>query len=69
MIDRAVGLSGKPVSVMSRKDRIEVLRNLEERGAFHIKRAVDQVAARLGVSRVTVYADLDIVRNGGRTTT
>lgn len=69
MIDRAVSLGGKPVSVMSRSDRIEVLRNLEERGAFHIKRAVDQVAARLGVSRVTIYADLDTVRKRGRRTT
>lgn len=66
MIEAAVRSIGKPVNLMTKSDRIEVLRILEERGAFHIKRSVDRVAARLGVSKVTAYSDLDSVRSPRR---
>ncbi|QIK71847.1 transcriptional regulator [Propioniciclava coleopterorum] len=64
MISDAIATVGKPAAVMSKPDRIEVLRLLEARGAFHIKRAADRVSSRLGVSRVTVYGYLDEVRRG-----
>lgn len=64
MISEAIAMVGKPAPGMSKTDRIEVLRLLEARGAFHIKRAADKVSARLGVSRVTVYGYLDEVRRG-----
>ena len=64
MIDTAVKATGKPVNLMTKADRIEVLRVLEDRGAFHLKRAVDRVSARLGISKVTAYSDLDSVRSG-----
>lgn len=63
MIESAISIVGKPVNMMTRPDRIEVFRILEERGAFHIKRGVDRVARRLGISRVTAYSDLEAVRN------
>lgn len=63
MIDTAIKAIGKPVNLMTKSDRIEVLRALEDRGAFHIKRAVDRVSARLGISKVTAYSDLDTVRS------
>lgn len=65
MIDSAISTVGKPVSLMTKSDRIAVLRVLEDRGAFHVKRAVDKIAARLGISKVTAYSDLDYVRNSG----
>ena len=64
MISEAIAATGKPTSVMTKADRIEVLRLLEDRGAFHIKRAAEKVSARLGVSRVTTYGYLDEVRRG-----
>lgn len=64
MISEAIATVGKPSSAMNKDDRIEALRLLDRRGAFHIKRAADRVAGRLGVSRVTVYGYLDEVRNG-----
>jgi len=64
MIDDAVRTVGKAVPLMSKADRIEVLRLLQERGAFHVKKAVNQVAKRLGISRVTAYGYLDEIRNG-----
>jgi len=62
MITEAITAVGKPAAAMSKADRIEVLRRLEDRGAFHIKRAAEKVSARLGVSRVTTYGYLDEVR-------
>ena len=64
MIDDAVRTVGKAVPLMSKTDRIEVLRLLQDRGAFHVKKAVNQVAKRLGISRVTAYGYLDEIRNG-----
>ena len=62
MITEAVAAVGRPAAAMTKADRIEVLRLLEDRGAFHIKRAAEKVSARLGVSRVTTYGYLDEVR-------
>lgn len=64
MISEAITATGKPPAAMTKADRIEVLRLLEDRGAFHIKRAAEKVSARLGVSRVTTYGYLDEVRRG-----
>ncbi|UEJ81872.1 helix-turn-helix transcriptional regulator [Brachybacterium halotolerans subsp. kimchii] len=64
MIAEAIAAVGKPAPTMTKADRIEVLRLLEGRGAFHIKRAAERVSARLGVSRVTTYGYLDEVRRG-----
>lgn len=64
MLSDALATVGKPVPMMEKADRIEVLRLLETRGAFRIKRAAEMVASRLGVSRVTVYSYLDEVRRG-----
>lgn len=63
MIAEAIAAVGKTAATMDKADRVEVLRLLEDRGAFAIKRAADIVARRLGVSRVTIYGYLDEVRN------
>lgn len=66
MIAEAIAAVVRPAAAMTKADRIEVLRLLEGRGAFHIKRAAERVSARLGVSRVTTYGYLDEVRRGRR---
>jgi hypothetical protein len=50
---------GKPVSQMTRTEKQMVVRFLDDRGAFLIRRAVEAVADRLGVTRFTVYNYLD----------
>lgn len=64
MIGEAIAHVGKPVPSLTKPERIEILRLLEDRGAFRIKRAADSVSARLGVSRVTIYSYLDEIRRG-----
>jgi predicted transcriptional regulator YheO len=64
MITDAVSAVGRPVAMMDKADRIAVLRALDEQGAFHVKRAVETVAKRLRISKVTAYAYLDQMRSG-----
>jgi predicted transcriptional regulator YheO len=63
MISDAVAVVGRPVAMMDKRDRIAVLRTLDGLGAFHVKRSVETVAKRLGISKVTAYAYLDQLRS------
>jgi predicted transcriptional regulator YheO len=40
------------------EDRIEMVRMLDERGAFQVRDSVAYVAGRTGVTRKTIYNDL-----------
>lgn len=46
----------------TKERRIEVIRFMNERGIFLMKGALERVADRLGISKVTVYSYLDEVR-------
>ena len=50
---------GVPIEEMSRSQKQQVVRYLDDRGAFLIKKAVEDVAGRLGVTRFTIYNYLD----------
>lgn len=60
LIMRIVGSS--PVETMSRKQRIEKVRFMEEKGIFLIKGSIEKVAEGLGVNPVTIYSYLDEIR-------
>jgi predicted transcriptional regulator YheO len=44
-----------PLPTLSREDKQRAIRLLDERGAFILRRAVEDVADAMGVSRITVY--------------
>lgn len=46
---------GRPLAELDRRGKQQVVRALEARGAFTLRRGVETVAAALGVSRFTVY--------------
>ncbi|MFD9948091.1 transcriptional regulator [Nonomuraea sp. NPDC059023] len=60
LIETAIG--GRSVALMSKDDKLEVLRFLDAKGAFFVKRSIDRIARRLGISRVTAYNYLDQIR-------
>jgi predicted transcriptional regulator YheO len=62
MITQAISEAGKPVDRMTRDDRIAVLQRLDRQGVTRMRKSVEQIAARLGISRVTAYAYLDEAR-------
>ncbi|MEV0382077.1 PAS domain-containing protein [Nonomuraea sp. NPDC050643] len=55
---------GKPWGELSRGERLELFRSLDERGVFAVRRAMPQVAARLGISRASAYTYLSQARTG-----
>lgn len=46
---------GGRLPTLSREDKQRAIRLLDDRGAFILRRAVEDVAGAMGVSRITVY--------------
>ncbi len=53
---------GAPLVDLSREDKQRAVRLLDERGAFLLRRSVEDVADALGVSRITVYNYLNALQ-------
>lgn len=62
LIDGVERELGAPLGELGREDKQRAVRLLEERGAFMLRRAVEDVADALGVSRITVYNYLNAIR-------
>ncbi|WP_113703247.1 helix-turn-helix transcriptional regulator [Nonomuraea lactucae] len=52
----------RPWAELNRQERLELFRNLDERGVFAMRRSVTQVATRLGISRASAYTYLSQAR-------
>jgi hypothetical protein len=52
---------GGPLGQLSRKEKQAAVRMLDERGAFLLRGAVEDVAAMMGVSRITIYNYLNAI--------
>lgn len=52
---------GGPLPSLSRENKQRAVRLLDERGAFILRRAVEDVADAMGVSRITVYNYLNAI--------
>jgi len=53
---------GGRLPVLPREAKQRAVRLLDERGAFVLRRAVDDIADRMGVSRITVYNYLNAIQ-------
>lgn len=62
MIDQTISNSGKDIHKLTKENKKDIIDELDEKGAFLIKGAVDLVANHLGVSRYTIYNYLDEIR-------
>jgi predicted transcriptional regulator YheO len=62
LIDGVERELGAPLGALSREDKQRAVRMLEDRGAFVLRRSVEDVADALGVSRITVYNYLNLMR-------
>jgi predicted transcriptional regulator YheO len=62
MIQRSVNAIPKPVALMSKEDKLQIVRRLDEEGLFLVKGAIEAVASALSLSRATVYGYVDEVR-------
>ncbi|MEU1164458.1 transcriptional regulator [Streptomyces sp. NPDC090075] len=52
----------KPWPQLTRAERLELFRDLDRQGVFAVRGAVQQVAARLGISRASAYTYLSATR-------
>jgi len=53
---------GTPLAELGRVQKQAAVRMLDERGAFHLRRAIDSIADLMGVSRITIYNYLNAIR-------
>ena len=45
----------RPLATLSREEKQELVQRLDDEGAFLLRRAADEVADAIGVSRFTIY--------------
>ena len=61
LIDAVEAELGDRLPQLGREDKQRAVRLLDERGAFTLRRAVEQVADAMGVRRITVYNYLNAI--------
>jgi len=64
LIASVEGELGAPLGELPRTGKQAAVRILAERGAFTLRRAIDEVADAMGVSRITIYNYLNAIRHG-----
>ena len=62
MVDQITTELGRDLADLSREEKQQVVRALNDRGAFSLRGAVDEVADLMGVSRITIYNYLNAAR-------
>ncbi|KAF1682297.1 transcriptional regulator [Veillonella sp. R32] len=62
LIEQAVQQVGKPAQLMNKAERIEALKYLNDSGAFLISKAADKIGEYFGISRFTLYSDLNAIK-------
>ena len=55
LFDECLATLDKPIDSLNKRDRIAIIRLLDEKNAFSYRKSVPFVAKRLQVSRYTVY--------------
>ncbi|MDO4556980.1 MAG: helix-turn-helix transcriptional regulator [Lachnospiraceae bacterium] len=63
LLEESVKRIGKPVAMMTREEKIQAVRFLDEAGAFLITKSGDRAAAFLGISKYTLYNYIDAAKN------
>jgi predicted transcriptional regulator YheO len=58
----------RPWAALDRTERLDLFRGLDDHGVFAVRRAVEQVAGRLGISRASAYSYLAQARAAAPTT-
>jgi predicted transcriptional regulator YheO len=66
LIEQSVVEVGKQPALMTKEEKVKLVGILEEKGAFIIKGGVDNVAARMGLSKYTIYNYLQKFRASQR---
>lgn len=63
MVDGEIHLARKMVAYMQKDEKMAMVENLERKGVFDVKGAVEYVADRLGVTNYTIYNYLKEIKS------
>jgi predicted transcriptional regulator YheO len=69
MAGKAIRGIGKQVQSLSREERMDIVRDLDNQGFFLIKGAIKVLASKLKLSKFTIYNYLDEVKNHSKIAT
>jgi len=64
LIEQALKKVGKPVSMMTKEDKMTAVRFLHTSGAFLITKSGPKVCSILNISKYTLYSYLDEIKSG-----
>jgi len=64
LIDQSARAVGKPAALMTKDDKIQFVRMLNDAGAFLITKSGPKVCQYLGISKYTLYSYLDEIKSG-----
>ncbi|HEY8500103.1 MAG TPA: helix-turn-helix transcriptional regulator [Clostridia bacterium] len=65
LIQKSIQYVGKPVTMMTRDDKIKGIKFLYDKGAFLIKKSSDRIAEVYNFSRFTLYSYLNLCQDNG----
>ncbi|HOO27554.1 MAG TPA: helix-turn-helix domain-containing protein, partial [Lachnospiraceae bacterium] len=63
LIKESVSMIGKPVALMSKDEKVNAIRFLNDAGAFLITKSGDKVSKYFGISKYTLYSYIDVNNN------
>ena len=56
-------LDGRDAAGMPRKEKMDIIKEMNERGVFLMKGAIDVVSEKMGIAKVTIYSYLDRMKD------
>ncbi len=59
LISQSVSLTGKPVALMTKEDKVQAIQFLNKSGAFLITKSGDKIAKHFNISKYTLYSYMD----------
>ena len=66
LIEQSVAIVGKPVSLMTKEDKVRAIRFLNQNGAFLVTKSGDKIAKYFGISKYTLYSYIDTKQQEGK---
>lgn len=63
LIDQSVRSIAKPVALMNKEDKVQVVKMLNDAGAFLITKSGPKICQFLGISKYTLYSYLDEIKS------
>ncbi|KNF08164.1 hypothetical protein CLPU_9c00600 [Gottschalkia purinilytica] len=63
LFEKALDHIGKPIALMSKEDRVDMIEFLDKKGAFSFHKSIPIVSEKMNVSRFTIYNYLKEIRD------